>query len=585
MQSNASQLKSAPDPEQKTRLELDRKVFFLETLLETSRELNGLIQPRRIMDAFLLMTMGSLGAADGLVLLFNTRSRHAHLVHRGIPPAEAEHIEQNIWSIYELYYTEERPSGPSTSMPKLITHDSLPEYSPLPGRMEAMIIWDIDQEYSGLVGLGKKISGEPFEEDDYSLLLNLGNVLVSALAHALFTKNIEHLNADLYKKNVGLKESLGQAERARRDLQRKVHHLKSLYELTAELSPLIDSDQLLESFLLTVMGTFGVSRGFALVCERTARRVRMVSRGPARQPHMSADEADRLLYRCLDSAENRALEPMTVTRLNDPELLFEQIMPGAAVQTAIMLVIDRSHMSLVGLGPTLSGLPLSGEDEELLRAQAAGFMVFLKNARSFEAVQCLNQELSEANQELRQTIADLTEARHTIKVLEKAKATLKSIVQREADRIGRVSLLDFSLILLAALVLGFSFNLANPNGIPILPKSMLIAPVAGIDAADARRLQEAGLAVIVDARPPEIYSQEHIADAVNVPATLFEIVFKMKLARLLTPQTTVVVYGRNISKRYDELVAYQLLARDHEQVRILTEGMDSWKRQGFPVRP
>jgi len=583
MQSDTSQLQSAFEQVQKTRTELDKKVFFLETLLETSRELSGLIQPKRIMDAFLLMTMGSLGIREGLILLLNTNSRQGSLVQRGIPESEAMHLKRNLWPIYEQFYSQEASAGLSTSAPKILNRDSLPDYSPLPGQTEVVLLWSIDQEYCGLLGLGRKISEEPLEEDDYSLLSNLINILISRLSHALFTKNIQQLNAELQQKNLSLNETLELAQRARADLDRRIYHLKSLYELTAELSPIAESQALLETFLLNIMGTFGISQGFALVYERSAQTVKGAARGTNRQLQITAKEADKLFYKCLDSAAKRSMEPLTVTRLQDPALLFDDLGLGMNVQFAAMLVVDRSALALVGLGATLADLPLSIEEEQLLFAQASSFMIFLKNVRAFETIQCLNEDLTQSNQELRQTISDLTEARHTIKVLEKAKSALKSVLQRQADRIGRVSVLDVSLILLAALILACAFNYANPNGIPVLPKTVFQAPIAEIDAVTARTLQQSGQAVIVDARPPEFYNQKHIADSVNVPSALFEIIYKMKLARLLNSETTVIVYGRNISKHYDKLVAELLLAREHEQVKILSGGLGAWEQQGYPA--
>ncbi|MDY0039638.1 MAG: rhodanese-like domain-containing protein, partial [Desulforhabdus sp.] len=443
--------------------------------------------------------------------------------------------------------------------------------------------WSIDEEYCGLLGLGSKISEAPFEEDDYNLLSNLTNILISNLAHALFTKNIQQLNAELQQKNISLKEALELAHQTREDLDRRVYHLKSLYELTAELSPIAESQALLVAFLLNVLGTFGVNQGFALVYERSAQTVKGVVRGTGQQLHIDAKEADQLFYKCLASAAKRSMEPMTVTRLQDPGSLFDELGLGINVQTAAMFVVDRSVLGLVVLGPTLADLSLSEEEEQLLFAQAASFMIFFRNVRAFETIQCLNQDLTQANQELKQTISDLTEARHTIKMLEKAKTALKGVLQRQAERIGRASALDVSLILFAALVLAFAFNYANPHGIPVFPKPVLQTPIAEIDPTTARTMQQAGEAVIVDARPPEFYSQKHIVDSVNVPAALFDIIYKMKLSRLLNSETVVIVYGRNISRHYDELVAQLLLSREHGQVRILSGGLGAWEQQGYPA--
>jgi rhodanese-related sulfurtransferase len=58
----------------------------------------------------------------------------------------------------------------------------------------------------------------------------------------------------------------------------------------------------------------------------------------------------------------------------------------------------------------------------------------------------------------------------------------------------------------------------------------------------------------------------------------------MKLGRLLKPEQTVLVYGRTISRRYDDDVAQKLLQR-HENIRVLEEGVQGWEAKGLPVAP
>ena len=47
----------------------------------------------------------------------------------------------------------------------------------------------------------------------------------------------------------------------------------------------------------------------------------------------------------------------------------------------------------------------------------------------------------------------------------------------------------------------------------------------------------------------------------------------------------IIVYGRTISKLYDEEVAKKLVARGHRDVKIMTEGLNAWKKNGYPVEP
>ena len=91
-----------------------------------------------------------------------------------------------------------------------------------------------------------------------------------------------------------------------------------------------------------------------------------------------------------------------------------------------------------------------------------------------------------------------------------------------------------------------------------------------------------GRAVLVDARPQELFVQKHIKGAINVPSALFDIVHMMKLGNL-EDEELIIVYGRTISKRYDEEVAHRLRQRDHENVKVLAGGLRAWESAHYQV--
>jgi rhodanese-related sulfurtransferase len=268
----------------------------------------------------------------------------------------------------------------------------------------------------------------------------------------------------------------------------------------------------------------------------------------------------------------------------DSPTVFPESEMGFTVHAAVLFTVDDALLGLLALGPPLSKSTLSAEERQLLRGLMANCMVFLKNARAFETIQALNEDLRRTNADLRQTIADLTEARRQIRLLEVAKNRLKQLVQGELDRAGRFRLTDLLLIAVLSIVLALAFNYSSPNGIPVVPASAFQAPMPQLDVVTAHQLVSRGEAVLVDARPPELFQQKHITAAINIPAALFDLIYPMKLGRTLKPEQVVLVYGRTISKHYDEDVAQRLLQR-HDQVRILGGGVASWQAKGFPVSP
>jgi len=369
------------------------------------------------------------------------------------------------------------------------------------------------------------------------------------------------------------------------ELDRKVFHLKSLSDLNWELSPVLQIDGLLERYLLVTMGTFGIRQGFALFSDREAqegKRVTLASRGIDSVDAVSSESAEKLLYRCFEASEERKLGPMGISHIHEASHVFLEAGIGIDAEVGLLYYIDRTALGVIGLGPPISGVPFSKEDEDLLFTHTSSFMIYLKNAKAFERINELNEGLVRKNEELRRTIVELTEARHTIAILEKAGARIKALIQREMVRSQRMNALDIALILVLATVVGVLFNFANPQGIRLLPETLLRPDSTVVDPVEAKSLLDTGKAVLVDARPKEFYDQKHIKGAVNLPPALFDIIYMMKLAKL-DPGVEIIVYGRSISRLYDEDVAHRLRRRDHEKVRILPGNMGAIETAGFEI--
>jgi len=71
---------------------------------------------------------------------------------------------------------------------------------------------------------------------------------------------------------------------------------------------------------------------------------------------------------------------------------------------------------------------------------------------------------------------------------------------------------------------------------------------------------------------------------VNLPLPLFDFVYIMKFSRL-DPEKEIIVYGRNISRLYDEEVAFKLTSRGHQNVKVLSGGLSAWAEKGYPLAP
>ncbi len=101
--------------------------------------------------------------------------------------------------------------------------------------------------------------------------------------------------------------------------------------------------------------------------------------------------------------------------------------------------------------------------------------------------------------------------------------------------------------------------------------------------ASIRKLYDAGVTTIVDARSPEEYAEGHISGAVNMP---FDEVFKDP-----DKVKTLVTHGRPVLVTYcgggdcdlSRNLAFSLIDAGHKKVLVFLEGYPSWKDSGAPV--
>lgn len=565
------------------RADLDRKVFYLQTLLDTSRELSGLGHPKKILDAFLLMVMGPLGIVQGLGAIVNTETGQGHVTGRGMAEADLEEVGDNLPCIREKYFAQRNHAVFSIPRVHLISKENRADHGLCSVPLRLLILWDLAGGFSGFLGFGDRITGEAYGEDDINILLNLTNILTNALSHAVSFRSVQQLNADLLKKNAELETTLARFEEAREKLDKRFFHMKSLLDLNSELRSLTDEEELIRHFLLATMGPLGIDRGIVFVYDRETKSGRTVRRGVEAGRELRPEAFEKLLFSAFDAMEHKSLAPMSFGRFAAPGL-FENAGADFEPACGFFFVIDQSLMGIAAFGPPLSSPTFTDNELNLLSNQTAGFMAYMENARAFARISALNDDLTARNEELRRTITELTEAKHKITLLERARAHVKAVLQREAERVASVRPLDCVLILLFALTLGMLFNFAGPQGIPLVQESVLHSDFPTVTAAEAKKLIEDKNAVTVDARPKELYARKHIPGALSVPLSLFDIIYMMKLSKI-DSQRPMIVYGRTVSRLYDVEAARLLKKRDHEDVRVLVGGTAAWEGEGYGVEP
>jgi class 3 adenylate cyclase len=210
-----------------------------------------------------------------------------------------------------------------------------------------------------------------------------------------------------------LKQRLKRATRARRELERRMFQLKTLYDLSREIGFVIDTQPILQNLVMMVVGTFGAECGLIVLIDTERRRIEAMH-------HLGVDP-DRL-QELSQAATSGALDdlrsvdgirPLT-SRGGRPAGQSLRLLSGLGLRIWASLSVTDRLIGGIGLGPKLTGDRYSRDDHELLATLANQGAVALRNAW--------------AHQEVVRHAAELEASLRRIQVLESIKSNLAKFV-------------------------------------------------------------------------------------------------------------------------------------------------------------
>ncbi len=377
-------------------------------------------------------------------------------------------------------------------------------------------------------------------------------------------------------------------EKELREGEYQAYQLRLLNEYLRELFFLEDRREIAEQFLLMCMGAVGTDKGLLLVFdeqEESALHYRGFKESRVQRLREDAFlQAQKHFAR--DDRDNELLpKQILVISTNEQEAARDSRLPWPADSCFIVRWnLDSGCYGYLVLGPKLDGSVYFDLDRDFLLQLSQVLMDSLQMVRSRDEIHRLNADLMRKNQELSRTIEELKKSHETISILQRTRDRLHGLIHREAARLERVSAWDFVFIIAVTLTISLLYNTTSPGGVSLTPATWSLPEPEMIDTDSAAEIYEQDGAVFVDARPNEFFEQEKIRDAVNLPSNLFDFIYMMHFAQL-DPEKKIIVYGRNISRRYDEIVAFELEERGHERVLVMPGGLGEWKAEGMPVKP
>ncbi len=216
-----------------------------------------------------------------------------------------------------------------------------------------------------------------------------------------------------------LRASLAQAEKARTELDRRIFHLKTLYDVSKDIYGSVETETILKNFLLMSMGNFGAVAGFILLTNVNSMKIEHFIQ-------IGIEDNDSLSFcgQCQRLFDEKGFYQSTaeIKRISQAESSLSSII------LTLPFILDDNTLALFGLGPKLAGDAYSQDDKELLYTLLNNVSVAIKNARSFEEIQRLNKNLEMKNIELSASL-------RKIEILERIKANLCKFIPTTVTRL------------------------------------------------------------------------------------------------------------------------------------------------------
>ena len=117
------------------------------------------------------------------------------------------------------------------------------------------------------------------------------------------------------------------------------------------------------------------------------------------------------------------------------------------------------------------------------------------------------------------------------------------------------------------------------------PTNRKLGSSKGMAIDDFFAVQQSGEALIYDVRTSYFYAIDHIPGAINWPYTEYDAQVKkrdIEIQKALNAGKEVVLYCFNLGCPEARNVAKKLARRDYN-VRVLSMGIDSWRKAGLPL--
>jgi serine phosphatase RsbU (regulator of sigma subunit) len=198
--------------------------YQLSTLFDFSKDVFGILDIEVILKNSLLYTMGNFGVVDGFVGLFDlTSEKRTRFVSEGHQDSDIEALQKRV----RKTLMQNDLMGPGALDVRC------GDLELLPGSVVCVLPFKVNGQMVGMMGMGSKLIGRPYSEDEKKLLITIVNNMVVALQNAESFEEINSLNQDLLENKEQLETTL---DKLRVAVRKKAKYSKHLEKIIAALN-------------------------------------------------------------------------------------------------------------------------------------------------------------------------------------------------------------------------------------------------------------------------------------------------------------------------------------------------------------
>ncbi|MCD6376895.1 MAG: SpoIIE family protein phosphatase [Caldisericaceae bacterium] len=314
--------------------ELDKRLLELSSLFELSQQLNASLDLQSILDNMLLISMGRMLISRGLAIIKTAKNEFKVLKAKGV---EKSWLNRTL-TIYD-----------APEEPILLSEEDWPgaaEFKEV--QIELLLPIMFNNKLKGLLGFGRKLTKQPFNNDEIDFLFSICNIAGQAIENALIIEELKKVN---------------------RSLDEKIQELNTLFEIGKELNQIFEEEQILKQLSFSLMGQLLVNQFFVVLKKEEGWQV-VFRQGS----YFQEDCCQELLQEC-DQLIN----------IEGPLLVNESEQFKYLLESKIQLLVPMAKKDKIGgfifLGTRMDGKPYEPLQLEFVSTLANIAMISLENAR------------------------------------------------------------------------------------------------------------------------------------------------------------------------------------------------------------